>query len=119
MFLTFVTSSSQLIFLVFMKLAISLTRSQWDTGYLAGPSGTGTNPGVRNMELPVPPTKEHKGRGRNSGRGGIGGGKGGDKGSKSSNPPPAESAPDTETAAESTATDRPDILDLSTKDLEA
>ena len=47
-----------------------------------------------------------------------GGGKGGDKGSKSSNPPPTESAPDTVPAAESTATDKPDILDLTTEEQE-
>ena len=87
---------------------------------LQGPSVTqvvlpGTNPGVRSMVLPVPPAKDHKGRGRNSGRGGKGGGKGGDR---SSDTPPTESAPDTEPAAESTATDRPDILDLTTEDLE-
>ena len=90
---------------------------------LPGPSGTqvfllGISPGVRNMEPLLPPTREHKGKGGRGGRGGKGGGKGGDKGSKSSNPPPTESAPDTVPAAESTATDKPDILDLTTEEQE-
>ena len=72
------------------------------------------------MEPLVPPTRTHQGKGKGGrgGRGGKGSGKGGDKGSKSSNPPPTESAPDTVPAAESTATDKPDILDLTTEEQE-
>ena len=51
-------------------------------------------------------------------KGGKGGGKGSNKGSKSSNPLSTESAPDTVPPAESTATDKPDILDLTTEEQE-
>ena len=89
-------------------------------GVLQGPSVTQavlpeTNPGVRSSVLPVPPAKEKKSRGRNANREGKGGGKGGVKLSVT---PPTESAPDSEPDAESTATDKPDILDLTTEDLE-
>ena len=90
-------------------------------GVLQGPSVTpavlpGTNPGVRSSALPEPPAKEKKSRGRNAAREGKGGGK---SGVKSSVTPPTESAPDTEPAADSTATDKPDILDITAEDLEA
>ena len=90
---------------------------------LPGASGTqvvlpGTSPVVRNMEPLVPPTRTHQGKGGRGGRGGKGSGKGGDKGSKSSNPTPTESGPDTVPTAESTATDKPDILDLTTEERE-
>ena len=90
---------------------------------LPGASGTqvvlpGISPVVRNMEPLVPPTRTHQGKGGRGGRGGKGGGKGNGKGSKSSDPPSTESAPDTVPPAESTATDKPDILDLTTEEQE-
>ena len=90
-------------------------------GVLQGPRVTpavlpGTNPGVRSSVLPEPPAKEKKSRGRNADKEGKKGGKGV---VKSSVTPQTESASDTEPAADSTATDKPDSLDITAEDLEA
>ena len=66
--------------------------------------------------LPEPPAKEKKSRGRNAVKEGKKGGKGV---VKSSVTPQTESASDTEPAADSMATDKPDSIDITAEDLEA
>ena len=89
-------------------------------GVLPGPSVTptvvpGTNPGAVSSALPESPAKEKKARGRNAVREGKVGGK---SLIKSSVTPPIESATDTEPAAESTAADKADTLDITAEALE-